>query len=199
MARDTQASHGGEKPYRLNVREYNKMIREGIFPHDARVELLGGILIEHSRRNPQHNFIVSELGDRLRKIRPSPWLIREQKAVELGRFSRPEPDIAVIRGPNDLYRKRSPRVSEVGFLIEVAESTYDYDRGVKWRAYASALIQIYWIVNLAKRQIEVYRDPAGRGKAAAYRSAEVFESEGEIPVILEDLEIGRFTVKDLLP
>jgi Uma2 family endonuclease len=199
MATDTQAPHGGDKPYRLKVHQYLEMIRKGIFPPDARVELLGGILIEHSRKIPRHNFAVSELGHRLRKILPDHWLISEEKSLELGRFSRPEPDIAVIRGPHDLYRKRCPRVADVGLLIEVAESTYDYDRGLKWRAYASALIHTYWIVNLAERKIEVYRDPAGRGKTAAYRSTEIFEANGEIPVILEDLEIGRFTVKELLP
>ncbi len=198
MATNAQADRGG-KPYRLDVETYIEMIREGIFPHDARVELLGGVLIEHSQHNPPHNYVVCELGSRLRDLLPDSWFISEEKSLMLGRFSRPEPDIAAIRGPHDLYRHRSPRVADVGFLIEVAETTYTYDRGVKWRAYASAGISEYWIVNLAKRQIEVYRDPAGRGDEAAYRVVEIFDADGEIPVNLDGHEIGCFVVKGLLP
>jgi Uma2 family endonuclease len=57
-------------------------------------------------------------------------------------------------------------------LIEVAESSLDYDRGEKVRLYADSGIHDYWVVNLIDRMIEVRRDPA----AGCYRSVQMFGS-----------------------
>ena len=65
--------------------------------------------------------------------------------------------------------------------------------------YATARIPIYWIVNLEKAQVEVYSDPAGRGKSAAYRQAVVYGIDAEVPVVIDGDEVGRVVVKDVLP
>jgi hypothetical protein len=199
MATDAKPKERAGKPYRLTVRQFLEMIRQGIFPHDARIELLRGILVEHPKRSTQHDFVVCELANQLRKLLPTPWFVREEKSIELGRTSRAGPDIALIRGPRELHHPGAPRAEAVGCLIEVSDSTYPYDRGVKWRVYASAMVPIYWIVNITKRQIEVYRDPQGRGKAAIYRELTVFGPDSEIPVLLEAQEIGKISVKDIIP
>ena len=51
-------------------------------------------------------------------------------------------------------------------VVEVAESSLDYDRRDKALLYARAGFADYWIVNLIDRRIEVHRDPAPTG----YRS-----------------------------
>ncbi len=116
-----------------------------------------------------------------------------------GRYWCPSPDIAVIRGPDTRYQARHPDASEVALLIEVSDSTYAVDRGPKWRRYAASRVPYYWIVNLPMRQIEVYREPAGRGRSASYRVVEVFASGSEIPVIIEGREAGRIAVDEILP
>jgi Uma2 family endonuclease len=84
-------------------------------------------------------------------------------------------------------------------VVEVAQSTYNFDRGEKWRAYAAARIPVYWIVNLDKSRIEIYRDPAGRGKTASYRQTEIFEADAEVPVVIDGQAVGRVVVKEILP
>jgi Uma2 family endonuclease len=199
MATEAKQKDRGGSPYRLTVRQFLDMIELGVFPHDARIELLRGILVEHPKKSTRHDFAVCELSDQLRKMLPTPWFVREEKSIELGRTSRVSPDIALIRGPRDPHQAQAPRAESVGFLIEVSDSTYLYDRGVKWRAYASAMIPAYWIVNMTKREIEVYRDPQGRGKTASFGETTVFGPESEIPVFLEGREIGRISVKDVIP
>jgi hypothetical protein len=175
------------------------MIVSGVFPPDARVELLDGILVEHMTKFAPHNFTVHRLSVLLGASLPAAWFLREEKSLVLGRFWRPEPDVAVILAPDDRYRLRDPKASDVGLLAEVSESTYAYDRGEKWRAYAAARIRVYWIVNLPDRQIEVYTNPVGRGKSASYREAATFGPEDEVPVVIDGQEVGRLAVREILP
>jgi Uma2 family endonuclease len=184
----------------ITVEHYLAMIVDGTIAPDARLELLDGRLVEQMTRYAPHTFAVVELAEALRRlILPSDWVVREEKPIVLGRLWRPEPDIAVVKGPNDRYRKSDPVAADAVLLIEVADSTYPADRAEKWRAYAAARIPIYWIVNINQQQIEVYRDPAGRGKNAAYRVTEIFGIEAEIPVVIDGRDVGRIVVKEILP
>jgi Uma2 family endonuclease len=193
-----EASQVGWTPYRLTVRQFLAMIDAGIFPHDAHVELLGGILVQMMTKGDPHDYTLGSLAEELRRMIPGGWIVREDKSLQLGPRSRPEPDIAVVRGPLRQYSKRTPHAKETALVVEVAESSYTYDRGEKWRAYASARIPIYWIVNLEKNQIELYTDPTGRGKKSSYRSTATFSIDDEVPVVIDGLEVGRVCVKDIL-
>ena len=44
-------------------------------------------------------------------------------------------------------------------IVEVSEATLSYDRRRKGSLYARAGIADYWIVNLNRSQLEVYRQP----------------------------------------
>jgi Uma2 family endonuclease len=199
MATQAQATAAPWKTYRLTVDQYVKMIVAGIFPPEAHVELLDGNLVEQMTKFAPRNYTARQLGLLLRGILPAAWILSEEKSLVLGRYWRPEPDIAVVRGPNSLYRARDPKAADLGLLIEVAESSYASDRGEKWRAYAAARVRNYWIINLPDRQIEVYTNPAGRGKSASYRQAKVFGPEDEVPVVIDGQEVGRLAVRDILP
>ncbi len=198
MATDTtQPTRSGIVPYRLTVRQFERMIDAGIFPERARVELLGGVLVDKMTKNDPHDFAIFRLGYALRGILPTDWYVREEKSVVLGRFWRPEPDIAVVRGPMDRYVK-APRTEDIGLLVEVSETTYAADRGVKWRRFAAVGIPSYGILNLPKRQFELFTDPSGRGRSASYRAAMIHGESDEVPVVIDGRELGRIAIKDLL-
>jgi hypothetical protein len=59
-------------------------------------------------------------------------------------------------------------------------------------------ITVYWIVNLPLRQIEVYTEPTGRAKSAAYQVSKVYSEDDEIPIIIAGRELGRLKVRDVL-
>ena len=48
-------------------------------------------------------------------------------------------------------------------LVEVSDSTVDYDRDVKVSIYARSLIQEVWLVDLVENCLEVYRQPGPNG------------------------------------
>jgi Uma2 family endonuclease len=196
---DRQATEAAWKPYRLSVKQFLAMIDAGIFPRNAHVELLGGVLIQMMVKGNPHDNTLDTLADAVRRLVPEGWVLREDKSLQLGPYSRPEPDIAVVRGPRSQFYTRTPHAKETTFVVEVAESSYAYDRGVKWRAYAAARIPIYWIVNLNKSQIEVYREPAGRGPTALYRESAAFGIDAEVPVMIDGQEVGRIVIRDILP
>jgi Uma2 family endonuclease len=192
------AGGSGLVPYRLTVRQFEKMIAAGVFRDEDHVELLGGLLVEKMVKQDPHNFTIDMLGAILSDDLPDDWIARQEKSVVLGRFWRPEPDIAVVRGPRERYRSKGPRRADLAMLVEVADSSYAKDRGTKWRKYAATGVAVYWIVNLPLRQIEVYSAPAGRGKSAAYRDIKIYGPDDEVPLVLDGRELGRIKVSEVL-
>lgn len=86
----------------------------------------------------------------------------------------PEPDVALIARQETSNRR--PHVGDVLQLIEIAESSLEYDHGEKAELYAAAGVEDYWIVNLADRCVEAHRDPRG----GRYQSVESFSAGAEV-------------------
>jgi Uma2 family endonuclease len=83
--------------------------------------------------------------------------------------------------------------------LEVSETTLQYDRGDKAALYASAGIQDYWIVNLADRRVEVYRNPVPDGSAKfgfRYADCSVYSAQDRVKPLVA---AGEIAVVDLLP
>jgi Uma2 family endonuclease len=78
-------------------------------------------------------------------------------------------------------------------VVEVSDSSLSHDRDRKTGLYARAAIPEYWILVLAKRQLEVFRDPSD----GAYRSRTVLKASDRIsPLASPEAAIP---VADLLP
>jgi len=164
--------------FRLSVRQYHEMIDAGVFNEDDRVELIEGVLVRKMTKGPPHDFTVSILKDMLTPLVGNDWIVRVQSAITL-RDSEPEPDIAIVAAPHKRYQQRHPGPRDIALVIEVAESTLEYDRSDKLRIYARAGVPAYWIVNLVDDRLEVYSDPRG-GKTPTYRIYAEFGPEDAV-------------------
>ena len=82
-----------------------------------------------------------------------------QNPVRLNDFSEPEPDIALLKPRDDFYSQSHPTAADVLLVIEVAETSVEYDRSIKMLLYARAGIPETWLVNLPKDIIEIYTQP----------------------------------------
>jgi len=187
------------RPYRLTVRQFERMIDAEVFPEGHHVELLGGILVDKRAKHEPHNFAVAQLGDDLRGVLPGDWTVREEKPVRLGRFWRPEPDLAVVRGPHERYGREAPSPSDIGLLVEASDTSYAKDRGPKWARYAASGVPAYWITNIPAGVLEVHTNPSGKGRSAVYRETRVFRPGEGVPVVLDGREVGRVDVRRFLP
>ncbi len=196
---DVLGSPEGPRPYLLTVEQYRKMIDAGVFSSSDRVELLGGKLIEKMTEYPPHSFGVDAIASMLRSLLGNAWAVREEKAIDLDRDSRPEPDIVVAHGPRETYRARDPSPRDIVMIVEVADSSDRDDRGERWVRYAAAKIPVYAILNINARRFELYMKPVGAGLSARYREAVLFSDSESMPILIAGQEAGRIAVRDVLP
>lgn len=135
--------------------EYDRLVEDGFFDEDEKVELLDGVIVEMTPQGLGHAASIEELTHLLVLALATRARVRVQLPFAASDISEPEPDIAVVP-PAD------PRRSHPGqafLLIEVADSSLGKDRRVKTRIYAQAGVPEYWIVDVSGRTIEVRTDP----------------------------------------
>jgi Uma2 family endonuclease len=143
-------------PKRWRRVEYQRLADLGTFEHDP-VELIGGQLIVAEPKGSEHAAAVDIAYVALLSAIPAGWTVRGQNPLALDDDSAPEPDLAVVRGSSADFRHAHP--TRPALVVEVAESSLQFDRVTKGSLYARADIGDYWIVNLIDRVVEVYRDP----------------------------------------
>jgi Uma2 family endonuclease len=137
--------------------EYDRLIAAGILSPEERIELLDGELVRMWPQNPAHALAIRNVEEALRGIFRTGFDVRVQLPFIASDASEPEPDVAVVRGHRRDYFATHPAAAVL--LVEVSDSTLDYDRRRKGLTYAQADVLDYWIVNLIDRLVEVYRDP----------------------------------------
>lgn len=142
----------------LRRAEYDKLVELGAFQGE-RIELLDGRLVKMSPIGPPHSSTIDKLTAQCVARLAGRALVRVQNPFAALEVSEPEPDLAIV--PLGNYESEHP--SQADLIIEVAESSLEYDRGPKLRVYAECGVPEYWIVNLVERCIEVYRKP-GSGR-----------------------------------
>ncbi|HKM57251.1 MAG TPA: Uma2 family endonuclease [Chthoniobacterales bacterium] len=143
--------------YRFTVDEYHRLGKAGILSEDDRVELLNGDLIKMAPIGGEHRTLVDTLNLLFARLTENDrYRIGIQNPVSLDAYSEPQPDIALY-APAVLGRH--PRPEEIFLLIEVADTSLNYDLGPKLEAYARAGIHEVWVIDLVRRRVLVYRKP----------------------------------------
>ena len=157
---DVETEEELEPQIRLwSIADYHQMIESGILDEDDRVELLEGKIVCMSPQKPFHAASVQRSSRLLFKLLGDRAEIRIQLPVILGDDSEPEPDVAVVRFDDNEYSFRHPEAADIYLLIEVADSTIAKDRQQKARIYAKNQVLEYWILDVQKRQVYVFRQP----------------------------------------
>lgn len=140
------------------IDEYHQMIAAGILDN-RRVELLKGEIVEMSPEGEPHAYFSSEAGEYLIKLLGELAMVRLDKPITLPNASEPEPDIAIVQRLGREYLVHHPYPENIFWLIEYANSSLEKDLEIKSKIYAEVNIVEYWVVNLNKRQLVVFRHP----------------------------------------
>jgi Uma2 family endonuclease len=180
------------EPLRWSLERFDRVIAAGAFREDDHIELINGELLVMTPQGDDHVVALNLLNQLFARSVPSGFFLYIQSSFPLNEFSKPEPDMVLVAGqPRDYSAgKRRPRAE---LIVEVADTSLDYDRITKGSLYSSNGIQDYWILNLPERSLEVYRNPGSSGyRNTAKLGPEAFVS----PLVLPDLS---YRVSDMLP
>lgn len=187
---------------RWTTDEYLAMTEAGILMEGGRVELVDGKIVEMAGMGTPHYMCSVRcnmmLTDRLKA--GDAYVVTQQLPITLSRYSEPEPDLCIVRGTaaEFLARNRKPYADEIALVIEISDTTYDFDSTNKLNIYALARVQEYWIVNLPTETLEQYTQPrtvekdglkeGEYARIVRYRSGDTVET----------LELGSFGVDQVL-
>lgn len=182
--------------HRFTVDEYYKMAETGVIKPDARVELLNGQIIDMMPIGPFHGGTVKSLIELFSEVARKRYLVSAQDPVRLSDRSEPQPDLMLLKPRADKYKTRHPNPEDVCLIIEVADSTLEFDREEKIPAYGAAGIVEAWLVNLPEHKIEVYREPHYTGYASKtiLRPGETANPSAFPDVIIDVTELLRQSV-----
>ena len=180
--------------YRMSIEKYEQLVGSGVFTKHDKLQLVNGRLVAKVTKNPPHAVANDRCRNALSRSVPAGWSFRTENPVRLPPGSEPEPDQCVVRGELTDYVNHHPGADDVGLLVEIADASLDDDRKMAL-TYSVSGIQVYWIVNLVERQIEVFTSPTPRG----YDVKQVYKAHEKVPIALDGIVVAYVAVADILP
>ena len=168
----------------ITVKMFNVMANEGAFEPGERIELIGGEIFDMSPIGNLHARCVKFLANYLIQSLNGIYIVGVQDPVVLDDLSEPQPDLSVLRYRPDFYKEETPSAKDIILIVEVADTTAIFDRGIKLRRYASAGVSEYWLIDLVADHVEVHTNPDedSYGSLKIFRRGENVSSEA-IPAI----------------
>ena len=183
-------------PFRWTKDQYDQMDEIGWF-FDKHTELIAGEIIEEGQMTRKHWVGVNLLAEALRQVPRSDYYVTIRSPINMGADSEPRPDAVVCFGRPRDHLEAMPTMAAL--IVEVADLTLVGDRLRKSSLYARAGVSDYWIVNLRKCGLEVYRNPVVMPHTPfgfGYEKADFFANDGVSLLAIPKVQIA---VADLLP
>lgn len=165
--------------HRLTVAEYHRMADTGVLAPDARVELIEGEIIDMAPMKSRHAAAINRLLSAFKAVADDVAIATCQTPLRLSEWSEPGPDFMLLKPRADRYRDAMPTPADVLLLIEVADTSLAYDRGVKVPLYAQHGVVEVWIIDLENNLVRFFRQPAG----GTYADITATETPGLTPLV----------------
>jgi len=108
--------------YRLTVRQFDRMIDDGIIPEADRVELVEGLVVTKIGRNRPHVQAGVRALRLLSSLTSASWQVRKEDPIVASDWSKPEPDLAVVRGRDEDYDERDVTSADVALVVQAHPS-----------------------------------------------------------------------------
>ena len=144
---------------RFSIQEYHQLIELGFFSPSPRVELIRGEIFTMVAKGTAHTACCTKLIRELGKLLADKAILRCQDPIVLPSASEPEPDFTIAKNKSDDYLSCHPQPEDIFLVIEVADSSLNYDQETKLALYGESNILDYWIVNLLDEQLQTYSQP----------------------------------------
>ncbi|MDN5863149.1 MAG: Uma2 family endonuclease, partial [Salinisphaera sp.] len=179
--------------HRLTVTDYYRLGEAGSFGEDERVELIEGEIIDMAPIGVGHASRVAYLTHKLITAAGDRAVLSPQNPARLDIYSEPQPDLMLLKPRDDYYAAGHPEPDDVLLLVEVSESSLEYDRDTKLPLYAKHGVAEVWLVDLVHRRLTAFRQPGREGYG------EVFEPAALGAVTISQLPGITVDLGDLFP
>jgi Uma2 family endonuclease len=140
----------------FTVAEIRRMVEAGIIAEDERFELIEGDLVARAPHRNQHEIVKSVLACLLARRSPGNFRLAVATSLYLNENVILEPDLCLYP---KLIMPEDVRGEDLLLVIEVADSSLGYDRGVKARIYAKHGVPELWVIDAVARVAWVHRQP----------------------------------------
>jgi Uma2 family endonuclease len=175
--------------------ELKPLEASGLFDQE-RVELIEGELLTKMGKNRPHVDTVTLVLLWLAQVFGARFVNPEAPidlAPEDNPTNEPQPDLIVLTRSFTKFRSATPQPEDLALVVEVSDTTLNFDLSVKAPLYARAGILEYWVVDIQARRLIVHRDP----QAGKYAFVIAFnEHESVAPLAAPESE---FRVSDAFP
>jgi Uma2 family endonuclease len=145
------------RPHRFTVEESCRIAEIGLLSPDVRVELVEGLLFDMGPPGPAHESHVDVLSEQCVLTTYGRAITRTHGPVQLSGNTLLRPDIALLKFREDGYAERHPGGPDILLIIEVADSTIEYDFGGKLALYARHGVQEVWILDMRTYTLHFFR------------------------------------------
>ncbi len=142
-----------------SVADYQRMRNLGILDQ-RHCELIRGDIWDMAPEGEFHRFVNHRGVNYLREIMQGKAEVFEAHPITLP-DSEPQPDIAIVHLPDTRYLTHHPYPEDIYWLVEIADTTLAHDLETKRMLYASAGVAEYWVIDVQKRQMTIFKDLQG--------------------------------------
>lgn len=166
-------------PRKVWTREEAHALVDLGLPDADKLELIQGELISKVKKRP-HQMWRNRMQRWLNEVF-GPLHVQSESPIDLrpadqNRINEPEPDLIVTAISDEEFPDRNAGPSDLKLVIEISDSTLDYDLKIKGPLYAHAGIAEYWVVDVNERRLIVHRQP----EASGYMSIVSLDAHEEI-------------------
>jgi len=178
---------------KFDTKIFHKLVKLKIFKEDDRIELIEGRIYKMVPIGLKHMAVVNRITYFFSKFSGKDFIISIQNPLKVDEYNELYPDITIFRYREDFYINTYPEADkDVLLIIEVADTSLDYDREKKIPLYAKAKVPEVWIINLLEDIIEIYQQPDEERKEYTLVQK---RKKGEIsPLRLKDI---KFKIEEI--
>src|SRR6516162_4546281 len=135
--------------HRFSVAEYYHLGEMGLL--NQRTETIDGIIFDMEPITPWQADIVSTLAQSFFEQAHNQFHVRVHQPIDFGPESQPQPDLVLCRPGR--YRDHHPGAADIYLIVEVADTTLDFDLADKRALYAGLGIAEYWVINVQAKKL----------------------------------------------
>jgi len=158
------ASTRGTCDHLWTVEQYRQLIKARLIEDCTSSELIAGqIVCSNVPLKTACMGSVQRLRAVLQRCVGNRARVRSHPTLVLNHASELRPDLAILRGDAARYRYHLPTSDDVDLLLEVTSDWLTIDDAPKATVYAQFGLQDYWVLDVRRAQLHVFRQPTSNG------------------------------------